>query len=65
MGTFTEKEIAYLREHRIGRLATVDSKGRPHVVSTGFNVDADKVVRGPTFSALVSWRPITLLAELD
>ena len=44
MNAFTDKEMAYLREQRIGRLATVDSKGRPHVVPTGFNLDGDKGV---------------------
>ena len=44
MSAFTDKEIAYLGEQRIGRLATVDSKGRPHVVPTGFNLDGDKGV---------------------
>jgi PPOX class F420-dependent enzyme/OxyR family protein len=38
---FTDKELAYLREHRIGRLATVDASGQPHVVPTGFSVDAE------------------------
>ena len=44
MNAFTDKEMAYLRVQRIGRLATVDSKGRPHVVPTGFNLDTDKGV---------------------
>lgn len=44
MSVFTGKEVAYLKEQRLGRLATVDSKGRPHVVPTGFNVDAEKGV---------------------
>ena len=44
MNAFTDKEVAYLGEQRIGRLATVDGKGRPHVVPTGFNLDADKGV---------------------
>jgi pyridoxamine 5'-phosphate oxidase family protein len=44
VNAFTDKEMAYLREQRIGRLATVDSKGRPHVVPTGFNLDGDKGV---------------------
>jgi len=42
VNAFTDKEVAYLGEQRIGRLATVDSKGRPHVVPTGFNLDTDK-----------------------
>jgi len=38
---FTAKEIAYLNLQRVGRLATVDSKGHPHVVPTGFRLDAN------------------------
>lgn len=38
MSVFTDNEVAYLKQQRIGRLATVDSKGRPHVVPTGFNL---------------------------
>jgi pyridoxamine 5'-phosphate oxidase family protein len=41
---FTEKEIAFLQGQRIGRLATVDSRGRPHVVPTGFRVEGAKGV---------------------
>lgn len=41
---FTAKEIAYLQDQRLGRLATTDSKGHPHVVPTGFNLDPDKAV---------------------
>ncbi len=36
MNTFTEQERAYLAEQRLGRLATVDDRNRPHVVPTGF-----------------------------
>ena len=38
---FTDNEIAYLHDNRIGRLATVDSKGYPHVVATGYRLDSD------------------------
>jgi pyridoxamine 5'-phosphate oxidase family protein len=41
---FTEKEIAYLNGLPAGRLATVDSKGCPHVVPTNFALDAEKGV---------------------
>src|SRR5438093_13602360 len=37
--TFTEPERAYLAEPRLGRLATADVRGRPHVVPTGFRFD--------------------------
>ena len=41
MSAFTEKEIAYLGEHRLGRLATVDAEGRPHVVPVAFRYNAE------------------------
>jgi len=41
MTTFTEHEQAYLAEWRLGRLATVDDVGRPHVVPVGFRFDTD------------------------
>jgi pyridoxamine 5'-phosphate oxidase family protein len=40
---FTDKEIEYLTEQRIGRLATATPDGRPHVVPTGFRLDIDHV----------------------
>ncbi|MGH8907817.1 MAG: pyridoxamine 5'-phosphate oxidase family protein [Egibacteraceae bacterium] len=39
MPTFTEEERAYLAGQRLGRPATVDGQGRPHVVLTGFRFD--------------------------
>lgn len=44
MKVFTENELAFLEGQRIGRLATVSSDGGPHVVPTGFHVNADKGV---------------------
>ena len=41
MSVFTEKEIAYLREQRLGRLATVDTAGKPHVVPVSFRYNAE------------------------
>ncbi len=40
MSVFTEKEVEYLVEQRLGRLATVDAKGSPHVVPVGFRYNA-------------------------
>jgi pyridoxamine 5'-phosphate oxidase family protein len=40
MSAFTEKEIEYLRDQRLGRLATVDAAGVPHVVPVGFRYNA-------------------------
>ena len=41
MGLFTEKEVEFLRLHRIGRLATTGKTGIPHVVPTGFHFDPE------------------------
>lgn len=41
MSVFTEKEIEYLGEQRLGRLATVNTKGEPHVVPVGFRYNAE------------------------
>jgi len=40
MSTFTGAEIEYLSSQPLGRLATVDAKGRPHVMPVGFFYDA-------------------------
>jgi pyridoxamine 5'-phosphate oxidase family protein len=40
MATLTEREAAYLTgEPRLGRLATVDAGGQPHVVPVGWRYD--------------------------
>jgi pyridoxamine 5'-phosphate oxidase family protein len=40
MSTLTEREAAYLTsEPRLGRLATVDAAGQPHVVPVGWRYD--------------------------
>jgi pyridoxamine 5'-phosphate oxidase family protein len=36
MSAFTEREVEYMKEQRLGRLATVDAEGGPHVVPVGF-----------------------------
>lgn len=41
MSHFTEAELAYLRESRLARMATVDAKGRPHLTAVGFFYNAD------------------------
>ncbi len=41
MSDFTEKEIEYLRDQRLGRLATVNASGRPHVVPVGFRYNPE------------------------
>lgn len=42
MSKFTPQEIAYLQSQRLGRLATVDSKGDPHVVPVGFRYNPEQ-----------------------
>ena len=39
MSVFTDMEIAYLAEQRLGRIATVGADGQPHVVPTSFRYD--------------------------
>ena len=41
MSGFTEKEVEYLQEQRLGRLATVNASGRPHVVPVGFRLNPE------------------------
>ena len=41
MSNFTPAEIEYLKSQRLGRLATVNSKGEPHVVPVGFRYNAE------------------------
>jgi nitroimidazol reductase NimA-like FMN-containing flavoprotein (pyridoxamine 5'-phosphate oxidase superfamily) len=38
---FSEGELAFLKEQRLGRIATVSSYMQPHVVSVSFEVDGD------------------------
>ncbi len=39
MSVCTHKEIEYLRDRQLGRLATVNAAGEPHVVPVGFRHD--------------------------
>jgi pyridoxamine 5'-phosphate oxidase family protein len=41
MSGSTQKEVEYLREQCLGRLATVSASDRPHVVPVGFRVDPE------------------------
>jgi pyridoxamine 5'-phosphate oxidase family protein len=46
MNRFTPNEVTYLSEQRLGRLATVDAEGQPHVVPVGFRFDpASETIR--------------------
>src|SRR5512138_1358570 len=41
MSVFTGNELDYLRKQRLGRLATVDAGGNPHVVPVGFRYNPE------------------------
>jgi len=41
MSRFTPAEIEYLNSQRLGRLATVNAAGEPHVVPVGFRYNAE------------------------
>jgi pyridoxamine 5'-phosphate oxidase family protein len=45
VSAFTDDEIAYMNEQRLGRLATVGPDGTPHVVPVGYryNPEADTI----------------------
>jgi pyridoxamine 5'-phosphate oxidase family protein len=40
MSIFTPAEIVFLQGHRLGRMATVNARGEPHVVPVRFRYDA-------------------------
>jgi pyridoxamine 5'-phosphate oxidase family protein len=41
MSVFTDAELAYLAEQRLGRIATAGLDGQPHVVPTSFRYNAE------------------------
>lgn len=41
MSNFTAKEIEYLQSQRLGRLATVNAQGDPHVVPVAFRYNPE------------------------
>jgi len=41
VSVFTTKEIAYFHDQRLGRLATVNAAGQPHVVPVAFRYNAE------------------------
>ncbi|MEO5952180.1 MAG: pyridoxamine 5'-phosphate oxidase family protein, partial [Chloroflexia bacterium] len=41
MSIYTPKELEYLQSHRIGRVATVNLSGEPHVVPLRFKYNAE------------------------
>jgi pyridoxamine 5'-phosphate oxidase family protein len=56
----TDKELAYLRGQRIGRLATVDTRGRPQVNPVGYFLRDDGTldIAGWSMAATRKWRNI-------
>lgn len=61
MSVFTQEEIAYLRENRLGRLATADADGQPHVIplTYSFNEEEDTIdVGGLDFGSGKKWRDL-------
>ncbi len=58
---FTDQEISYLNWQRLGRLATVNADGQPHVVPVGFRYDpalGTIMVGGHNFAASKKVRDI-------
>lgn len=51
MSHFSPKELEYLQSQRLGRLATINAAGEPHVVPVGFryNTDLDTIDLGGRF----------------
>ncbi len=41
MSVFTAREIEYLQQQRLGRLATLGSDGKLHIVPVGYHFDAE------------------------
>jgi pyridoxamine 5'-phosphate oxidase family protein len=61
MSAFKEKKIEYLTEQRLGRLATVDAEGNPHVVPVAFryNEELDAVdIGGHNFAGSKKFRDV-------
>jgi pyridoxamine 5'-phosphate oxidase family protein len=59
MSAFTERELDYLSERRLGRIATVGKDGTPHVVPVGwsFNPEHDSIdVGGRDFAKTKKFR---------
>jgi pyridoxamine 5'-phosphate oxidase family protein len=62
MSAFTDAEIEYLRNQRLGRLATVGPDGQPHIAPVTFvyNPDEDAIdVGGQAFGSTKKWRDAT------
>ena len=58
MSIFTINELEYISEQRLGRLATVDRDGNPHVVPVGFrhNPETDTIdIGGHNIAQTQKW----------
>ena len=61
MSVFTANELDYLQTQRLGRLASVDEIGNPHVVPVGFryNAETDTIdIGGHNFAQSKKWRDV-------
>lgn len=61
MSAFSEAELAYLAEGKLGRLATIDAAGLPHVVPLGwsYNPELDTIdVGGRDFARTRKFRNV-------
>lgn len=62
MSAFSDQELAYLNEGRkLGRLATLDATGTPHVVPVGWNYNEqyDTIdIGGHNFAATLKFRNV-------
>jgi pyridoxamine 5'-phosphate oxidase family protein len=61
MSVFSEAELAYLAEGKLGRLATVDRNGMPHVVPLGwsYNTELDTIdIGGRDFAHTAKFRNV-------
>src|SRR5215510_6897520 len=59
MSVFTQHELDYLHQQRLGRLATVNADGNPHVVPVGFryNPETDTIdIGGHNIAQSKKWR---------
>jgi pyridoxamine 5'-phosphate oxidase family protein len=59
MSIFTKNELTYISEQHLGRLATVDVEGNPHVVPVGFrhNPATDTIeIGGHNIAGTKKWR---------
>lgn len=61
MSIFTNNELNYMHEQKLGRLATVDVDGHPHVVPVGFrhNPETDTIdIGGHNISQSKKWHDV-------